>query len=184
MQGEVSALLLPGSPPLQAPGVHAGGQQGQAGGLPLLRSQQGELVPGAPSCAGPQSSTTPCPPPYTTHTRIHTCTQHATPPQSRKPHSSVPSYTLSILHTHPVQIQDLIIPPMASPMKYPRSPLLGAPSRNRTILGFFKGGSVTRVGMNKGGPFARTPQGHSQPAGARLARPARCRDTGSDQPPH
>ncbi|KAL4438037.1 hypothetical protein ABPG77_004258 [Micractinium sp. CCAP 211/92] len=35
--------------------------------------------------------------------------------------------------------KDLIIPPMASPMKYPRSPLLGAPSRNRTILGFFKG---------------------------------------------
>ena len=36
-------------------------------------------------------------------------------------------------------VQDLVIPPMCSPQKYSKSPMLGAPARERTILGFFKG---------------------------------------------
>ena len=36
-------------------------------------------------------------------------------------------------------MQDLVIPPMCSPQKYAKSPILGAPARERTILGFFKG---------------------------------------------
>ena len=36
--------------------------------------------------------------------------------------------------------QDLVIPAFTSANKYPQSPLLGAPARQRNILGFFKGG--------------------------------------------
>ena len=36
-------------------------------------------------------------------------------------------------------VQDLVIPPMCSPQKYAKSPLLGALARERSILGFFKG---------------------------------------------
>ncbi|KAL4428361.1 hypothetical protein ABPG75_002450 [Micractinium tetrahymenae] len=35
--------------------------------------------------------------------------------------------------------KDLVIPPMASPMKYSHSPLFGNPAKERSILGFFKG---------------------------------------------
>ena len=33
----------------------------------------------------------------------------------------------------------MIVPPMFSPNKYATSPLMGAPAKERTILGFFKG---------------------------------------------
>lgn len=47
-------------------------------------------------------------------------------------------------------VQDLVVPPMESPNKYSRSPLLGNPTRNRTVFAFFKGtlhGNATAGGL-------------------------------------
>ena len=60
---------------------------------------------------------------------------------------------LGVAHTclapapHPPQ--DLILPPMMSPHKLQESPLMGAPTRERSILGFFKGGWVEMEGRSK-----------------------------------
>lgn len=39
----------------------------------------------------------------------------------------------------PPCLQDLVIPPMFSPDKYPHTPMLGEPTRERDIFGFFRG---------------------------------------------
>lgn len=61
---------------------------------------------------------------------------------------------------------------MASPMKYLRSPLLGAPSHNRTILGFFKGALLPPVNA----PLIQPTPGHA--AASRRALHASCRTHG------
>lgn len=142
------ALPPPATPALQAPGVHARGHQGQAGGLPMLRPQKGEARRCCPcGCIRAQQpgppATSPCASGWRRHAHAkapgHTERVADALPRALDPRALPAPHTPTRTPNPAHPAQDLIIPPMASPNKYVRSPLLGAPSRNRTILAFFKG---------------------------------------------